>query len=101
MHGKVRLVGGPFGGKVFKDCPQYGQNDLIYTGPKKLSRKQQYDFLSNQMSNSWSHQLPRVEARYTICMDYFGNGAQIVYAPMRHPDGSLFYKYVEGSKREY
>ena len=104
---KIRLVGGPFGGKVMEDPNLYGRNDIVMRGPKKMTRKQQYEFFVNndRMGTfprpGFADAFPRVEARYELCVSHFGDGVTMVMAPMRHPDGSLFYKYIEGSKREY
>jgi hypothetical protein len=93
---KVRLVKGPFAGKVMEVSGLAGQTDVFIKGPKKLSRKQRYDLYAQQYKNPY-HSVPRipiVEARYTIAMANY-------MTPCTHPDGSYFYTYVEGSKREF
>ena len=103
---KVRLVKGPFSGRVFEGD---GRNDLIVNGPKKMTRKARYEWERDQYQNyaaygphtSTRARLPMVEARYKICMGMFNNGYTMVHAPLRHPDGSIFYEYVANSKREY
>lgn len=93
---KVRLVKGPFAGKVMEISGMAGQSEVFIKGPKQLSRKQRYDLYSNQQQNPY-HSVPRIpiiEARYKIAMANY-------MTPCQHPDGSYFYTYVEGSKREY
>lgn len=111
---KVRLVKGPFGGKVL-DHPAPGRNELIYRGPKRMSRKKQWEMMADRtgyyesVSGRWLP--PHVEARYKICMGWFSNKGSLVdptgpevaviHAPLYHPDGSIFYEYVKGSERQY
>lgn len=102
MSKKIRLVGGPFGGKVM-DSSNFGRNVIIITGPKRMTRKQQYDWFVNNVANHASSPIrppPRVQAKYELCIGPFADSSSMVMAPLRHPDGSLFYKYLEGSKRE-
>jgi hypothetical protein len=113
LNRKIRLVGGPFGGKVM-DSPNFGRNVIILTGPKRMTRRQQYDWFVNNVANPTSSPIrpqPRVQAKYELCIGPFVDSSSInntntmmanmVMAPLRHPDGSLFYKYIEGSKREF
>lgn len=93
---KIRLVKGPFGGRVMQGD---GRNDIIIRDKKKMNRQQQFEWFRN-FSDSYNRPFPQVEARYQIAMGNFVQGHTMVYAPLRHPDGSLFYEFVEGSKRE-
>lgn len=97
---KVRLVGGPFGGKVMNFD---GGAMLIMRGPKKMSRKARYEWMRDNQQSFYSSRAPGpiVEAKYELCTGPFGNHTTVVMAPLRHPDGSLFYKYIEGTKREW
>ena len=107
MNKKIRLVGGPAGGKVI-ETPDYGRNEIIITGPKKMTRKQKWDWIRDHADHvrfmgtgkgpydMASGAMPKVEARYRITRHPMAGP----YAPCMHPDGSIFYEYVEGSKRE-
>lgn len=114
MNKKIRLVGGPLGGKVVDDPYLYGKNEVVMRGPKKMTRKQQYDWMrgdnmdkyhlysANIQDNLYPQKsaMPQVEARYRISIHphaFVTNGS----IPCMHPDGSIFYEYVEGSKREF
>lgn len=114
---KVRLVGGPFGGQVKEMGPmsQYGRSELVMRGPKKMTRKQKYEHMMNSrgpwqavghttegspVSISRYGPEPFVEARYRIAMRVHTNGDHLMNMPCQHPDGSLFYEYVDKSKRE-
>lgn len=119
MSTKVRLVGGPFGGKVM-DHPATGRNEIVIQGPKKMTSKQKWEWMEDQykihgyrphFDNNGAYTIsglyPRVEARYRVAVrphygynyhsgtDFYGANIACM-----HPDGSLFYEYVEGSKRE-
>lgn len=112
---KVRLVKGPFAGKVMDvKCPA-GQTDIFITAPKPMSRKAKYqwqrDYLLNHLSAPHPSLLskemeqnphfPRVRAEYRIVMrPHYGQGGMHVVA-CQHPDGSYFYEYVPDSKKEY
>jgi hypothetical protein len=95
---KARFVGGPFGGRKF-DVD--GRNEVIIRDRKKMTRKQRWEWERDMWNvNPFLPPYPTVEARYKIAMRPHGNMEHVVYAPCQHPDGSLFYEYVEGSKRE-
>ena len=96
---KVRLVKGPFAGKVDDSPYSAGVSSLHYRGPKPMTRKQRYEFNMKAYQNPY-HSVPRipmVSAEYEIAMTIF-EGRRI---PCQHPDGSYFYVYKEGSKREF
>jgi hypothetical protein len=112
---KVRLVKGPFAGKVMEVNYPRGATAIRITGPKPMSRKAKYEWqrhyimnnlssphpslLSKEMENNPA--FPRVDAEYRIVMmPHYGQAGINVVACM-HPDGSLFYEYVPGSKKEY
>lgn len=106
MNKKIRLVGGPFGGKVVDDPKFYGGNEIVYRGPKKMTRRQRYEHEANMYKNpqfmymSPEMRYPQAEARYRMSIHPYAfqaNGS----IPCMHPDGSIFYEYVEGSKREF
>jgi hypothetical protein len=92
---KIRFYKGPFGGKVQK--VSYMSNRYTLRFPKKMTRAEKHDFLMNQyqMQGYPAHvsQLPIVQADYEVMRDPYGR-------PWEHPDGSIFFKYVEGSKVE-
>lgn len=101
---KVRLYKGPMGGKVIEH-PDFGANEIIVAGPKRMSRKRKYDMMRDRYANASVYYPgrpiePMVQARYRICMGLFGNDKSLVHAPIRHPDGSIFYEFVEGSARD-
>ena len=103
MKRQIRFVGGPFGGKVIDAGSLYGRNDIVYRGPKKMTRKQQYEAMrdsQNFYQGVYGYAKPQVEARYQLAIRPHGVGENYIMAPCQHPDGSLFYEYVEGSKRE-
>lgn len=85
------------------DHSLYGQNEVIITGPKKMNRRQQWEWMRdnpqaisyNPNSPTYGKPFPRVEARYRI-----SRHPQDPRLLAMHPDGSIFYEYVEGSKRE-
>lgn len=104
---KARLVKGPFAGRVIK---WNGSPTLIMAGPKKMTRKQQWDLHINQINSGYYGgplRSPQVEAEYRIAYrvhstgDVLADNAIMANLPCMHPDGSIFYEYVEGSKREY
>lgn len=103
---KIRFVKGPFGGKTL-NYSDAGRNEIIYRGPKRMTRKARYEYERNRMQNLNNYGYyggmaggPQVEARYRLCMGMFNDGHSMVHAPLRHPDGSLFYEYVKDSIRE-
>jgi hypothetical protein len=87
---KIRLYRGPFDGKILN---QTAGTSLYMAGPKKMSRKQKYEWAAKQYKDSsqrWNHFAPAypiVEAEYRLV-----HGC-------RHPDGSYFYEWT-GKKRE-
>lgn len=100
MKQKIRLVGGPFGGKV-ESGPGLGRNEIVMRGPKKMTRKQKWEWMRDtDFRYGIDRPMPQVEARYRIAMHPYsvaGNNG----IPCMHPDGSIFYAYVEGSKKEW
>lgn len=116
---KVRLIRGPFSGKVFDiSAQEFGQNYIRIAGHKKLSRKEKEkawrDFYTTSVPD-WTHPVgipvgpngPVVRAEYRLVMVPNPNARVIttvagVYTqsavnamiPSVHPDGSLFYEYV-------
>lgn len=116
---KVRLIRGPFSGKVFDISPQeFGQNYIRITGYKKLSRKEKEqawrDFYTTSQPN-WMdpRAIPggplgeRVSAEYRLVMVQNPNARINLYSagtytqsavnaliPSVHPDGSLFYEFA-------
>ena len=116
---KIRLVGGPFGGKVMEH-PYPGSREIILRDKKRMTRKQQWEWIRDHQSDmvflskypdpfkaAIRSSLPMVEARYRIAMhphsptmhDPF-TGRSKAFMPAMHPDGSTFYEYVEGSRRD-
>jgi hypothetical protein len=83
------------------DHPGYGRNEVTVRGPKKMTRKQRYEFETKLYDNpQWlyapvEYKYPQVEARYRISMH-----PHMSSLPAMHPDGSVFYEYVEGSRFE-
>lgn len=105
MKKRIRLVGGPFGGKVIDAGSLYGRNEIVYRGPQRMTRKDRYDHMRDNYRfgvgpDYYRHIMPQTEARYRLAMRVHSNGTQMITAPCQHPDGSLFYEYEEGSKRE-
>lgn len=119
---KIRLVGGPFGGKVIDDPKLYGRNEIIYRGPKKMTRKRRLELMSDPNYYPMYHlsatgapggwKDPRmidgmVEARYKVAMhphsptlSNWRTGIHEPFLPAMHPDGSIFYEYVEGTRKD-
>ena len=114
---KVRFVGGPFGGQAKNiTLSDYGRDEIIMRGPKKMTRKQKWEWMQDNRGASWERighttggspvsvspypAMPIVEARYRLSMRPHHNGYQVANLPCMHPDGSLFYEYVDKSKRE-
>lgn len=112
---KVRFVGGPMGGQVKKLSVGYGQNDIVMRGPKKMTRQEKHAYMMENLgpfqpaghtsagfpvSAAKYGAMPMVEARYKLAMRPQTNGYNLSNMPCMHPDGSLFYEYVEGSKRD-
>lgn len=112
---KVRLVKGPFAGKVMDVKGPAGQTDIFITAPKPMSRRERYEWQRSVIVNQTyppfptllskdmdSHpHFPRVRAEYRIVMrPHYGQGGMHVVA-CQHPDGSFFYEYVPDSKKEY
>lgn len=122
---KVRLVGGPFGGKIIDEPRYHGQNEIIMTGPKKMTRKRKMEILSDPnyypmyyasqqgAPDSWKDVRlidGRIEARYRRSIhphfaqastsDSDEYGVRLYSLPCVHPDGSVFYEYVEGSRKD-
>lgn len=112
---KVRLVKGPFAGKVLESNSPAGATTLRLTMPKPMSRKAKYqwqrEYIMNNLSypqpNYLSKQMdshphfPRISAEYRLVMrPHYGQSGFHVVACM-HPDGSYFYEYVPDSKKEH
>lgn len=100
---KVKLYKGPFNGRAYTTD---GRTDIIIRAPRPMSRRQRYEWdmqnYDSQFRYTGPKPLPSVEARYRMAMRTIQNGpTSFVTAPCTHPDGSVFYEYVEGSKREY
>jgi hypothetical protein len=98
---KIRLVGGPFSGKVIKDWR--GDPVCRMRGPKPMSRKQRVEFQIDHYSSGnyfWNQpHIPTVTAHYQKATVWENINGQIVQIPCMHPDGSYFYNYVKPSKR--
>lgn len=113
---KVRFVGGPFGGQVKNiDRATYGRDEIVMRGPKKMSRKQKYEHMAltrtpfqyaghtpdgSPVSMAHYGAFPIVTARYRLAMRAHSTGQGVHLLACMHPDGSLFYEFIEGSKRE-
>lgn len=102
---KVRLVKGPFGGKVM-DVSE--QETITITGPKRETREQKYNrmaenFSSGQFRTYWGHEAtPMVRATYrrAVRPHYSLDGSRTFLLACVHPDGSVFYEWT-GDKREF
>lgn len=101
---KIRLYKGPLSGKVM-DHPNAGANELVVRGDKRMSRREKYEFgIEHYKNTSYYGQpvrYPMVEARYRLVLRAVQQGGGFINAVCTHPDGSLFYEYVEGTKREF
>lgn len=103
---KVRLVGGPHGGKTMKVGPNY-QSELSVDGPKRMSRQEKYAHQAKYYDDFslWSsgrpYRVPQVRARYKLEEQVIYWRGQMMSIPCMHPDGSFFYKYVEGSRKDF
>lgn len=101
---KIRLYKGPLSGKVMEH-PNAGANELIVRGGKKLSRREKYEFEVAHYQNHFVYgqpvRYPMIEARYRLVMRAVPAGGGFANVVCTHPDGSLFYEYVEGTKREF
>ena len=110
-NSKVRLVKGPFGGRVV-GCSSSGSNEIKITGPTPMTRLQrhrwqleayrQFNFTIGIHGDiTESPQFPRTSALYRLAVKpHHGPGTVATVACM-HPDGSLFYEYVEGSRKDF
>jgi hypothetical protein len=87
---RARLWRGPFNGKVVEFDPSYGI--LTMAGTKRMTRKQRYE-----------HSVARTNMLGTFYAPPPLPMIRAIYRPTKfmHPDGSQFYEYIEGSKREY
>lgn len=97
---KARLYKGPHNGKII-ECD--GRTEIIVRYPKKLTRRRRYDLLAEKFGGvAWPY-IPYVEATYKMLVRPHPNlgGMSFTNVICIHPDGSYFYQYVEGSKREY
>lgn len=107
MYKKVRLVKGPFAGKVM-ESPDAGRTVITLVGPKPMTRKQKYAYEASQWKQNRAAFLPatyvwypHVKASYQIAMRPHPTGHGVTMVPCMHPDGSLFYEYVPDSKKDY
>lgn len=104
MSNKIRLVGGPLGGKIINH-PRPGESRIVVSGPKRMSRKKRYEAMqANFASDQYYGQPlrePVVRAEYEIALVNHLTWSSINRVPCMHPDGSLFYTYVKGSERAY
>lgn len=95
---KIRLWRGPLDGKILEG--NYGEIAIV-SGPKKMSRKQMYEW---RAKNNWSQVTPdaymrpfrpmvRCEyRRVRVTTTDMKNGSVVFHdIPCIHPDGSLFY----------
>lgn len=98
--GKIRTVKGPLGGKTMYVGSLVGQNEIVLTGPKRMTRNQRMGHRFDMMNRGYIGPDPMVEARYRLAMRYHQVGNNVVNVPCQHPDGSYFYEYVEGSVRD-
>lgn len=99
---KIRLYKGPLSGKVMEHA-NAGANELVVRDKKRLTRAQRYDMLRDRNLNYHGQPVryPMVEARYRLVFRAVQHGGGLADAVCTHPDGSLFYEYVEGTKREF
>ena len=99
---KVRLVKGPFGGKVMEF--RGPEEIIVINGPKRMTRRQRYEeAISNRNYNYLPADIPNkmVRARYQKAIrPMSGNDGIMHYVHLQHPDGSFFYEFVKGSKEE-
>jgi len=101
---KIRLVGGPLGGRVIKD--NAARESIIVSGAKKMSRKALGDWMFKVSGNTYLATVqpnrmyrPTVTAEYrkacvTVVESGFLSGPMVREIPCVHPDGSYFYNYV-------
>lgn len=122
---RVRLVGGPAGGKVLEESAtrRCGPNEIIVRVPRKMTRKRKIEIMTDPnyyptyyasaqgTPGSWRDIRMidgMVEARYRMSVHpHFARyqfppelGMSVHNIPCMHPDGSVFYEYIEGSKRD-
>lgn len=102
---KVRLVKGPFGGKVY-DVP--ANETIIIRDKKRMTREQQYNYQVEQYQKHGPHvgygyprgRMPLVEATYRRAVRPHYVGHNVAMITCQHPDGSIFYEWT-GDKRDY
>lgn len=98
---KIRTVKGPLGNRTFEVTTR-GINEIVLTGPKRMSRRQKWEAMRDVAYNS-PYGVPvganamNITARYRISMRIVDTGHGTAYVPCMHPDGSIFYEFVEGS----
>lgn len=118
---KVRLIKGPFGGKVMNTREPEGTNIIRVTGTPKLTREQRYEFEKKAYAKGsgymdWSkgtyahNVFPIVEAEYQLCIAprrlispshvvlTHDTASQIIETICMHPDGSFFYEFTGNKK---
>jgi len=100
---KVRLWRGPFNGKVVE---YHSMAPVIcMSGPKKLTREQKYKMFRESDIYPYQLQTPVVAADYKMVMRpvVFEYNDELILkeVPVQHPDGSYFFEYVDGSKKEW
>lgn len=114
---KIRLYRGPFNGKVMEHRDA-GNNEIIVSGPKPMTRKQRYEWwqaeqyrnprspINYTLSNNGKMKVefpnfPTITARYRLVQTtrpFSGPITSGSFKMMRgvcmHPDGSLFYEWI-------
>jgi len=98
---KAKLYKGPFNGKPYQTD---GRTEIVIRGDKPMSHRQRYEWDMENYDSEFRYsprRYPQVEARYRIAMRAIQTSdSRIVTVPLYHPDGSIFYEYVKGSKVE-
>jgi hypothetical protein len=83
-----------------------GGPDLKYRGQRRMTRKKQYELMVENHRNLYHttdeilRSIGMTEAHYRIAYRMHTNGYNVGNMPCMHPDGSIFYEYVEGSRRD-
>lgn len=105
---KVRLIKGPFAGKVINH-PEAGTEVIRIKGDKPMTREQRYEHAYQQYKSLdyYAGSLtprPVTTADYKICYRVHSTGGpdgQFFNLPCQHPDGSIFYEYVKNSRKDW
>lgn len=87
---KIRLYRGPHDGKVIEG---YFGNSTIIDGPKKMTRKQRYEFERDAINSHYWR-----DNTMTMAPQYPQVRAEYVRTHFQHPDGSIFYEWTGKSK---